>query len=138
MFSNKRTKIVATIGPSTKSKEVLKKMILEGVNVFRINFSHANYKVVKENISLVRKLSEELETNIAILADLQGPKLRIGLIEDNTIIHYYMDSFFEDNIKTSYSGFRYDDEIANVKWPKKPKIISEKDKNYLKLNLKDI
>ena len=87
MFSNKRTKIVATIGPSTKSKEVLKNMILEGVNVFRINFSHADYKVVKENVSLVRKLSEELETNIAVLADLQGPKLRIGLIEDNTIIH---------------------------------------------------
>ena len=87
MLSQKRTKIVATIGPSTKSKEVLKKMILEGVNVFRINFSHANYKVVKENISLVRKLSEELETNIAVLADLQGPKLRIGLMEDNTIIN---------------------------------------------------
>ena len=87
MLSQKRTKIVATIGPSTKSKEVLKKMILEGVNVFRINFSHANYKVVKENISLVRKLSEELETNIAVLADLQGPKLRVGLMEDNTIIN---------------------------------------------------
>lgn len=87
MLSQKRTKIVATIGPSTKSKEVLKNMILEGVNVFRINFSHADYKVVKENISLVRKLSEELETNIAVLADLQGPKLRIGLMEDNTIIN---------------------------------------------------
>ena len=87
MLSQKRTKIVATIGPSTKSKEVLKNMILEGVNVFRINFSHADYKVVKENVSLVRKLSEELETNIAVLADLQGPKLRIGLMEDNTIIN---------------------------------------------------
>ena len=87
MLSQKRTKIVATIGPSTKSKEVLKNMILEGVNVFRINFSHADYKVVKENISLVRKLSEELETNIAVLADLQGPKLRIGLMEDNTTIN---------------------------------------------------
>ena len=57
-------------------------MILEGVNVFRINFSHADYNVVKENISLVRELSEELETNIAILADLQGPKLRVGLMEE--------------------------------------------------------
>ena len=87
MLSQKRTKIVATMGPATKSKKVLKNMILEGVNVFRINFSHADYKVVKENISLVRKLSEELETNIAVLADLQGPKLRIGLMEDNTIIN---------------------------------------------------
>ena len=59
MLNQKRTKIVATMGPATKSKEILKNMILEGVNVFRINFSHADYNVVKENISLVRKLSDE-------------------------------------------------------------------------------
>ena len=87
MLSQKRTKIVATMGPATKSKKVLKNMILEGVNVFRINFSHADYNVVKENISLVRELSEELQTNIAILADLQGPKLRVGLMEDNVKIN---------------------------------------------------
>ena len=86
MLNQKRTKIVATMGPATKSKEILKNMILEGVNVFRINFSHADYKVVKENISLVRKLSDELGTNIAILADLQGPKLRVGLMEENVKI----------------------------------------------------
>ena len=86
MLNQKRTKIVATMGPATKSKEILKNMILEGVNVFRINFSHADYNVVKENISLVRKLSDELETNIAILADLQGPKLRVGLMEENVKI----------------------------------------------------
>jgi len=51
MLNQKRTKIVATMGPATKSKEILKNMILEGVNVFRINFSHADYNVVKENIS---------------------------------------------------------------------------------------
>ena len=87
MLRQKRTKIVATMGPATKSKKVLKNMILEGVNVFRINFSHADYNVVKENISLVRELSEELQTNIAILADLQGPKLRVGLMEDNVKIN---------------------------------------------------
>ena len=87
MLSQKRTKIVATMGPATKSRKVLKNMILEGVNVFRINFSHADYNVVKENISLVRELSEELQTNIAILADLQGPKLRVGLMEDNVKIN---------------------------------------------------
>ena len=86
MLNQKRTKIVATMGPATKSKEILKNMILEGVNVFRINFSHADYNVVKENISLVRKLSNEMETNIAILADLQGPKLRVGLMEENVKI----------------------------------------------------
>ena len=86
MLNQKRTKIVATIGPASQSKEILKNMILEGVNVFRINFSHADYNVVKENISLVRKLSDELGTNIAILADLQGPKLRVGLMEKNVKI----------------------------------------------------
>ncbi len=59
-------------------------------------------------------------------------------LENNTIIHYYMDCFFENNLKSSYLGFRYDDEIANVKWPNKPSKISYKDKNYLKLNLKNI
>ena len=117
MLSQKRTKIVATIGPSTKSKEVLKNMILEGVNVFRINFSHADYKVVKENISLVRKLSEELETNIAVLADLQGPKLRIGLMEDNTIINpgdtirFCTGEEFvgnSDKVYMNYTDFPYD------------------------------
>ncbi len=86
MLNQKRTKIVATMGPATKSKEILKNMILEGVNVLRINFSHADYNVVKKNISLVRKLSDELGTNIAILADLQGPKLRVGLMEENVKI----------------------------------------------------
>ena len=61
-------------------------MILEGVNVFRINFSHADYQIVKDNVSLIRELSEELNINIAILADLQGPKLRVGIMEEGVEI----------------------------------------------------
>ncbi|MDC3229250.1 pyruvate kinase, partial [Flavobacteriaceae bacterium] len=110
-------KIVATMGPATKSKKVLKNMILEGVNVFRINFSHADYNVVKENISLVRELSEELQTNIAILADLQGPKLRVGLMEDNvkinpgdTISFFTGDEFTGNNSRVymNYTDFPND------------------------------
>jgi len=117
MLSQKRTKIVATMGPATKSKKVLKNMILEGVNVFRINFSHADYNVVKENISLVRELSEELQTNIAILADLQGPKLRVGLMEDNvkinpgdTISFFTGDEFTGNNSRVymNYTDFPND------------------------------
>ena len=59
-------------------------------------------------------------------------------LEDNSIIHYYMDSYFENNIKSSYLGFRYDDEIFKIKWPFKPEIISNTDKNYPKLDLKSI
>lgn len=81
MPDQKRTKIVATLGPAISSKEIMKNMILEGVNVFRINFSHADYQIVKDNVALIRELSEELCVNIAILADLQGPKLRVGVME---------------------------------------------------------
>lgn len=86
MPDQKRTKIVATLGPAISSKEIMKNMILEGVNVFRINFSHADYQIVKDNVSLIRELSEELNINIAILADLQGPKLRVGIMEDGVEI----------------------------------------------------
>ena len=86
MNFNKKTKIVATLGPATSSEEIIKKMILAGVNVFRINFSHANYDEIKQSILLIRKVDKNLETNTAILGDLQGPKLRIGKIKENTFI----------------------------------------------------
>ena len=82
MPDQKRTKIVATLGPAISSKEIMKNMILEGVNVFRVNFSHANYDSVKKDIAQIRELSEELGANIAILADLQGPKLRVGIMKE--------------------------------------------------------
>ena len=87
MNTIKKTKIVATLGPATFSKEVIEKMILAGVNVFRINFSHANYNDVSERIQMIRKVDEKLNTNTAILADLQGPKLRVGKIEEGTEIN---------------------------------------------------
>ena len=83
MPNQKRTKIVATLGPAVSSREIMKNMILEGVNVFRINFSHANYDIVKSNIKMIRELGEELGTNTAILADLQGPKLRVGIMKED-------------------------------------------------------
>ena len=86
MNFNKKTKIVATLGPATSSEEIIKKMILAGVNVFRINFSHANYDEIKQSILLIRKVDKNLQTNTAILGDLQGPKLRIGKIKENTFI----------------------------------------------------
>ena len=72
------TKIIATIGPSTYTKETLRKMIIRGVNVCRINFSHITHEKAKEIISLVKTVNQELNVNTAILADLQGPKIRIG------------------------------------------------------------
>ena len=86
MIGRKKTKIVATLGPATDSPEILKGMILAGVNVFRINFSHANYDEVKQRIAQVRAIQEELNTHVALLGDLQGPKLRVGVMEDNVVV----------------------------------------------------
>jgi len=82
----KKTKIVATLGPACSDRETIKNMALAGVNVFRINFSHADYEVVKQNVNTIRTLNKELGFNVAILADLQGPKLRVGVMQDNVIL----------------------------------------------------
>jgi pyruvate kinase len=87
MPTRKKTKIVATLGPACSSKEVIKKMIDAGVNVFRINFSHADYTDVKERIDIIRGLNEEFGYTTAILADLQGPKLRVGVMKEDVVVN---------------------------------------------------
>ena len=86
MSQAKKTKIVATLGPASSSEEVIEKMIHAGVNVFRINFSHADHDDVAERINIIRSLSEKHKTYTSILADLQGPKLRVGVIEEGAIV----------------------------------------------------
>jgi len=87
MPTNKKTKIVATLGPACSTREVLKDMIDAGVNVFRVNFSHADYSDVKEKIDLIRGLNEEFGYTTAILGDLQGPKLRVGVMKEDVIVN---------------------------------------------------
>ena len=87
MPTRKKTKIVATLGPACSSKEVIKKMIDAGVNVFRINFSHADYADVKERIDIIRELNDEFGYTTAILADLQGPKLRVGVMKEDVVVN---------------------------------------------------
>ncbi|WP_047247028.1 pyruvate kinase [Maribacter thermophilus] len=86
MPTNKKTKIVATLGPATSKKDVLRSMMQAGVDVFRINFSHADYEDVKERVKMIRELNEELEINTSILADLQGPKLRVGVMAGEVVV----------------------------------------------------
>ncbi|EAZ94164.1 pyruvate kinase [Crocosphaera chwakensis] len=78
-----RTKIVATIGPACYSPDVLHQMMLAGMNVARLNFSHGNYDNHSQMIKLLRQLSQELDLPLTILQDLQGPKIRVGEIPDN-------------------------------------------------------
>jgi pyruvate kinase len=86
MSTNKKTKIVATLGPACSTREVLKDMIEAGVNVFRVNFSHADYSDVKAKIDLIRGLNDEFGYTAAILGDLQGPKLRVGVMNEEVIV----------------------------------------------------
>tara|TARA_B110000967_G_scaffold91322_1_gene93901 strand:- start:121 stop:1536 length:1416 start_codon:yes stop_codon:yes gene_type:complete len=77
----RKTKIIATIGPATSSKEMLRKIILRGVNVCRLNFSHLEHDAAKKIISSIKEINQELHMHTAILADLQGPKIRVGIFE---------------------------------------------------------
>ncbi len=86
MPSKKKTKIVATLGPATNSKKILRDMMVAGVDVFRINFSHADYKDVTQRIKMIRELNKELGMYTSILADLQGPKLRVGVMAGEIVV----------------------------------------------------
>ncbi len=80
---NSRTRIVETLGPSSSSKEILRKMIDEGVDVFRLNFSHTSKESYLKSINLIKEINTETNFQTGIMADLQGPKLRVGEILNN-------------------------------------------------------
>ena len=80
-----RTKIVATLGPASAKKEVLLNMIKAGVDVCRLNFSHGKTEDHQKVIDIIRDINKKYKTNVGILADLQGPKIRIGLVKDGGI-----------------------------------------------------
>ena len=107
----KKTKILATLGPATSSKEVLREMMLAGADVFRLNFSHADYEGVKEKVRFIRELNEELGRNTGILADLQGPKLRVGAMKEGVILEpgdkiaFKTGERFEGDAKAAYMTY---------------------------------
>ena len=116
-----KTKIIATVGPACNSFEKLLALVQEGVNVFRLNFSHGTHDQHKEVIDHIKKINEGFPFNIAILADLQGPKLRVGEIEHNALPLKVGDSFYLTNEKCigtkeqvyiSYPGFYKDVRIG--------------------------
>ncbi len=80
-----RTKIVATVGPASNTYETLRALIEEGVDVFRLNFSHGSYADHLAVINLVRRLNKDLRTNVCLLQDLQGPKIRLGEVEGGQV-----------------------------------------------------
>src|SRR3989304_10073279 len=85
MHAGKMTKIIATIGPSSDSEELIKKLILTGVNIFRFNMKHNVKEWHVERINRVNTVAKELRLNIGILIDLQGPEIRIETFEAKDI-----------------------------------------------------
>ncbi|MDQ2657646.1 MAG: pyruvate kinase [Bacteroidota bacterium] len=81
-----KTKIVATVGPASNSKDVLRALIHEGVDVFRLNFSHGTHEDHLKVIKFVRELNAELGSTVSLLQDLQGPKIRVQEVEPGTVI----------------------------------------------------
>ncbi len=81
-----KTKIIATLGPASTDKEVLREMLKSGVNVCRLNFSHGSHEDHLKAIKTIRELQDELGLPVSVLADLQGPKLRVGEVENNGVM----------------------------------------------------
>ena len=119
----KKTKIIATLGPATSSTDIIKKIIKEGVDVLRINFSHSSHDEAEILIKEIRKINSELNTNTSILADLQGPKLRIGEIIEGTSL----DVGSELKIKTG-KEFVGDNKVIFINYESLPKDITEGEK----------
>ena len=86
-ISYNKTKIVATVGPASNNKEMLRALAKEGVDVFRLNFSHGKHEDHLKVINFVREINQEMGTHIALLQDLQGPKIRVNDVEPGTEIN---------------------------------------------------
>lgn len=126
MRNSKKTKIVATLGPSTESKTTLKEMIRKGVNVFRVNFSHAKHENVEKTIKLIRSIAQDLDANVGILADLQGPKLRVGGMAGDVVV-------VRGDLITFVTGkpFRGDAERVYMNYKEFPRDVKAKERILL-------
>ena len=109
----RRTKIVATIGPATQSEQIITDLIKAGVTTFRLNFSHGDHKDHAERIETIRKVSNNLDIDVGILQDLQGPKIRLGRFKDGPVRVKKGDKF-----KLTSKEVECSNKIANVTYDK--------------------
>ncbi|HET6994297.1 MAG TPA: pyruvate kinase, partial [Chitinophagaceae bacterium] len=123
VHTHHRTKIVATVGPACDTYEKLLELVQAGVNVFRLNFSHGNHEDKSKIIDHIRKINKTEPYNIAILGDLQGPKLRIGEIVNNSlpvipgdILTFTNEKLVgtKDRIYVSYPNLHKDVQTGNI------------------------
>ena len=100
MRRNRKVKILATLGPASSSAEMIEKLFVAGVDVFRINMSHTSHALLKELHGCIRSIESKVNRPIGILADLQGPKIRIGTFKDKEVVIKAGDTFAFDMDET--------------------------------------
>lgn len=120
---NKRTKIVATVGPTSNNEETMRQMIRSGLDVVRVNFSHGKHGELTETVAMVKRLREEMNVPIAIMGDLRGPRIRVGEIEDGSVYLEENQRIVltpeevlgnKDRVQTSYQDLARDVEPGNL------------------------
>ena len=118
-----KTKILCTLGPSTQTADCIKKLMLAGLDGVRLNFSHGNYNFFESIFNEIHKACTEEETPLAVVIDLQGPKIRIGELNkpeiellENDIIEITIEDIVgnENIISTSYKSLPQDAELGNL------------------------
>ena len=118
-----KTKIIATLGPSSAGQPMLKSLMEEGVNVFRVNFSHANHSEVKKTVLNIRETSSLLGLHVAVLGDLQGPKIRLGTVKEDVFIEN------GDTISITTSEIEFgDSSLVSINYLDFPKDVAKGEK----------
>ena len=118
-----KTKIIATLGPSSTGQPMLKSLMEEGVNVFRVNFSHANHSEVKKTVLNIREISSLLGLHVAVLGDLQGPKIRLGTVKEDVFIEN------GDTISITTSEIEFgDSSLVSINYLDFPKDVAKGEK----------
>src|SRR3989304_5830272 len=115
---DQRTKIVATLGPASAKRDILTQMLAAGVNVVRLNFSHGTHAEHAAHIALLREVSNRLNRPITLLQDLQGPKIRVGEIENKSIT-LQKDQLFTLTVRPTPG----DEQMISVDFPDLPKYV---------------
>ena len=121
-ISYNKTKIVATVGPASNNKEMLRALVKEGVDVFRLNFSHGTHEDHLKVINLVREINAEMGTNVALLQDLQGPKIRVNDMQPGVEIVAGQEIIIttrqvlgnNELVSTSYEGLPNDVKVGDM------------------------
>ncbi len=122
-FDESKTKIIATLGPASSGKETLKKMFYAGLDVCRINFSHSSHEAASKLIKTIREINKEIGADVAIMADLQGPKLRVGemkngkvFLERGRVLEFTNEKIIgdENRVYMSYEEFAEDVDVDDT------------------------